>query len=60
MVFETHIIDFNDNIYGKYIEVELIFFIRSEKKFNSKMAFTEQIKKDIEFAKSLSLELKLL
>ena len=47
---ETHIIDLNNNssdinIYGKRIKVELIKFLRPEKKFNS----LSDLKKQIEF-----------
>ena len=43
MVFETHIFDFNQDIYDKIIDVELIDFIRNEIKFSSKEDFLEQI-----------------
>jgi len=47
---ETHIIELNNNssdinIYGKRIKVELIKFLRPEKKFNS----LSDLKKQIEF-----------
>ncbi|MFT7087210.1 MAG: riboflavin kinase/FMN adenylyltransferase [Rickettsiales bacterium] len=46
-LFEVHIFDFNSDIYGKKITVELIDFIREEKKFNGIMELREQIKKDV-------------
>ena len=44
---ETHIIDFNQDIYGKLVTVELIKFIRDEQKFDSVNELVSQIKKDI-------------
>ena len=52
MIFETHIFDFNDDLYSKEIEVELLDFIREEIKFASKEDFLKQIQKDKEFAKN--------
>lgn len=48
MIFETHIFDFNDNLYGITIEIELLSFIRDEIKFSSKDEFLKQIYKDKE------------
>ena len=42
-----HILDFNDEIYGKNIEIEVLNKIRAEKKFNSKEDLIAQIKEDI-------------
>lgn len=47
-LFETHILNFNQNIYGKKIEVEFLDFIREEKKFASLDELKNQIKSDIE------------
>ena len=44
---ETHIIDFNKDIYGEYIEVEFLDFIRKEQRFNSVEDLVEQVKLDI-------------
>jgi len=49
---ETYIVDFNENIYGMFIEVEFIKRIRDEIKFNSVEELIEQMKKDYVFAKS--------
>lgn len=46
-LFETHILNFSQNIYGKKIIVEFIDFIREEKKFSSLEELKEQIKKDV-------------
>lgn len=48
---ETHIIDFHKDIYGETIEIELLSFLRSEKKFNSVDELVIQVKKDIEEVK---------
>ncbi len=58
MVFETHIFDFNENIYGKTIDVELLEFIRNEIKFNSIEDFLVQINKDKEYAYQFCKDLK--
>lgn len=60
MVFETHIFDFNQDIYDKIIDVELIDFIRNEIKFSSKEDFLEQILKDTAYARMVSAQLNLL
>lgn len=48
---ETHIFDFDKNIYGEEIQVELCQWIRDENKFNSKEELQLQIQKDILLAK---------
>lgn len=44
---ETHIFDFDGNLYGKEIKVMLKKFIRPEQKFSSLDELKQQIKKDI-------------
>ena len=44
---ETHILDFDGNLYGKSPEIELVSFIRDEKKFSSVSELREQIERDI-------------
>ncbi len=46
---EVNIFDFNEDIYGKEIIVEMITFIRKEKKFNSKEELKIQIEKDTKY-----------
>ncbi len=46
-LLETHILNFDQNIYGKKIEVELLDFVREEKKFESLEDLKVQIKKDL-------------
>lgn len=43
---EVHIFDFNDDIYGETIKVEIIAYIRDEKKFDSIQDLIHQIKED--------------
>jgi riboflavin kinase/FMN adenylyltransferase len=47
LVAETHIFDFSRNIYGKPIKVNLIKFLRGEKKFSNIGELSENIAKDI-------------
>lgn len=44
---ETHIMDFDNNLYDEEIEVLFFNFLRDEKKFNSKEELIEQIENDI-------------
>ncbi len=46
-LYEIHIFDFNQEIYGKKIRFELLDFIREEKKFESLDALKQQIIMDI-------------
>lgn len=43
---EVHIFDFNEDIYGKTVRLELISFMRDEVKFNGIDGLIEQLKKD--------------
>ena len=47
-IFETHIPNFSQELYGKKIIVEFLDFIRLEQKFSSLNDLKNQIKKDIE------------
>lgn len=47
---ETHIMGgFNENIYGKIVRTDLLYFIREEKKFNGLEELAKQINEDINF-----------
>jgi len=48
---ETHIIDFDKDIYASNIEVFFLKKLRDEKKFKNAAELTEQIKRDIQQAK---------
>ncbi|MEG1793669.1 MAG: riboflavin kinase [Rikenellaceae bacterium] len=50
-VLEVYIFDFNQDIYGKTICVELSRFIRAEKRFNNLEELKTAIKNDILIAK---------
>jgi len=50
---ETYIFDFDQQVYGQYICIELDAFIRAEKRFDSFDDLKKQIKIDIEVAKKL-------
>jgi riboflavin kinase/FMN adenylyltransferase len=52
-VMEAHLFDFNSDIYGVQIRLQLLSFIRSEKKFNSIAELVEQIGSDSEQAKAI-------
>ena len=51
LLLETHIFEFNRDIYGKELTVEFLTFIRPEKKFKDFQSLTNQIQKDVIKAK---------
>ncbi len=51
-VLESHIIEFNEDIYNKNIRVEFLYKIRNEIKFKSVDDLKVQIEKDISYVKS--------
>lgn len=53
LVAEAHIFEFNRDIYGKPIKVNLIKFIRGEEKFDTIQQLSEQIAKDVVQAKEV-------
>ena len=48
---ETHVFDFNQDVYGEKLTVELVHFCRDEIKFSSIDHLKEQINKDIQQAR---------
>lgn len=48
---ETHIFDFDQNVYGQEIEVELLHYRRPEMKFTSVEKLKSQMMQDIQFGK---------
>lgn len=47
---EVYILDFNKTIYGEYVEIEFIKFIRDQIKFDSKEELIDKMNEDLEFA----------
>jgi len=48
---ETHILDFNDDIYNRKVEIRFKKFLRNERKFISEEELISQINEDIESIK---------
>lgn len=53
VVLETHLFNFNADIYGRYVEVHFKHKIRDELRFNSIDELQAQIKQDVEIAKEI-------
>lgn len=49
---ETHILNFNDNIYGCRIDIEFIEFMRDDMKFNKVEDLVNQMNRDLLYIKS--------
>jgi riboflavin kinase/FMN adenylyltransferase len=56
LVAETHIFDFDQDIYGKPIKLNLLKFLRGEKKFSGVKELAVQIAKDVTRAKEILIE----
>ena len=52
-VLEIHLFDFDRDIYGRDLEVRFLKFLRLEKKFENLDALVEQIRRDVEEARSV-------
>ena len=52
LLIEAHIFNFDKSIYNENIIIEFVSRIRSEKKFDSVEELIENIKKDVEHARS--------
>lgn len=48
---ETHLYDFNENIYGEHIKVELLYFKRPELKFDTIEELKEQLDEDLKLGR---------
>lgn len=51
--FEVHLFDFDGDLYGRELTVELVSYIRPERKFGSVQELVQQIGEDAERAKTL-------
>ncbi|NEW05594.1 bifunctional riboflavin kinase/FAD synthetase [Paenibacillus sp. SYP-B3998] len=49
--FEAHLFDFSEQIYGEHLTVELVAYLRAERKFSSIDELISQIRRDAEIAK---------
>ncbi|MCQ2506118.1 MAG: riboflavin kinase [Lachnospiraceae bacterium] len=56
ITIETHILDYEGDLYGQKIELEICDFLRPIQKFESMEALGEQLKKDKENARKLFLK----
>ncbi len=52
---EAHLIGYSGDLYGRWIEVELVRFMRDEQKFPSVQALREQLERDLAEAERLPL-----
>ena len=48
LTVETYILDYEGDLYGKYVRIEFFEFLRAERKFDSAEDLSAQIAKDIE------------
>ena len=46
-VFEVHLLDFDADIYGKTLQVDIVDKIRDNRKFESLDGLKEQIERDV-------------
>ncbi len=52
-VLEVFLFDFDDNLYGKHIEVSFVGFIRPDRRFDTMEALMEQMGKDCDKARQM-------
>ncbi|MDM8565020.1 bifunctional riboflavin kinase/FAD synthetase [Candidatus Halobeggiatoa sp. HSG11] len=53
LLLEVHILDFDEQIYGHYVEVEFVSKLRSEQRFASFEILRQQIEIDVQSARAL-------
>ena len=56
---ETYIFDFNEDLYGSFLEVQLLYHVRPEQKFASFEELKNQMYEDAEFGKNYIKNMKL-
>lgn len=54
-ILEVHLFDFNQNIYGRRLQVDFLHKLRNEEKYADLDTLVEQIKKDVAQAKDFFL-----
>ena len=52
-LLEAHLIDFEGDLYGQELAVSFVGFLRSERKFEGIDQLVEQLKSDVDEARSL-------
>jgi riboflavin kinase / FMN adenylyltransferase len=50
---ETHLLDYDGDLYTRRISISFVHFLREEKRFESVQALVEQVNKDIQEAREL-------
>lgn len=53
VTIETHLLDFDQDLYGKDMALDLVRYLRPEKRFDGPQALVEQIKADVEQARAI-------
>ena len=52
-LLEAHLLDFDDDLYGEGAQVKFTDFLRSERKFDGIDALRNQLKNDVDHARSV-------
>jgi riboflavin kinase/FMN adenylyltransferase len=55
---ETHIFDFNKDIYGRKIKINLLKYLRGEKRFSGPEELSSQIGEDIRQAREILAQVR--
>ena len=56
MILEAHLLDFDDDIYGRYVRVELLKQLRREETFATIEELKQQMQNDVENTKEFFRE----